>query len=53
MTAIGTIVLGAIMLFYFFNWINEERTKENKEPLGCFYIILISVLIIVFWFLTS
>ena len=46
-------VVGGLMLYGFIKIINEERVEKGKSTLGCFSIIIISILVIVFWVLTS
>jgi hypothetical protein len=50
---IAVLILGAVMLFGLFRFINGEREKAGKEPLGCLAIIIISTIVILFWYLAS
>lgn len=46
-------ILGGIMLFLFLRFLNQERRTEGKKPYGCISTIVISILVILFWYLTS
>lgn len=50
---IAVFIIGAAMLYGLFHMINEERSKEDKKPLGCLPIIIISAVVITFWFLVN
>tara|TARA_X000000950_G_scaffold245210_1_gene301887 strand:+ start:250 stop:411 length:162 start_codon:yes stop_codon:yes gene_type:complete len=46
---LGVLIVGAVMLLGLFRFINGEREKEGKKPLGCLAIIIITALVITFW----
>lgn len=50
---IGVIIIGGVMLYGLFNFLNEERAKDGKKPIGCIASIIIIIVVIIFWYLTS
>lgn len=47
------VIIGAIMLWRLFSWINSEREAEGEKPLGCIATIIIAAIIITIWILSS
>ena len=44
-----TLIIGVVMLWALFRYINNNRRAEGKSDLGCIPIIIISIIVIAFW----
>lgn len=45
----GTVIIAIAMIWAVINFLNRERTSEGKKSLGCFSILIVILVILVFW----